>query len=343
MKNNLAVVIGRFQPLHKGHEHLIQQALEVSENVLILVGSANEPRTPKNPWTFEERKKMILSTFSTVTVSPIQDHPYSDTDWVVEVQSVVQDCLKQKEIKGCDVVLVGHHKDDSSYYLNHFPQWKFHETQFLSIYNSKCMDATRVRELMFERDLIFVKGVVNDSVFNIMHAFTESEDYSNLLEDYKHIKEYKKAWAAAPYPPTFLTVDSVVVQSGHVLMVRRGCSPGLGLWALPGGFLNQNETMLDGAIRELYEETSIKVQEKIIRRCVDSSKVFDAPGRSLRGRTVTQAFLIKLDDNEGLPKIKAADDAALAWWISISEIKNMRDQIFEDHAHIIDEMLKLVK
>jgi bifunctional NMN adenylyltransferase/nudix hydrolase len=79
------------------------------------------------------------------------------------------------------------------------------------------------------------------------------------------IEKYKESWKAAPFPPTFVTVDAVVVQSGHVLLVKRKAMPGAGLWALPGGFLNQEETLLDGAIRELKEETKIKVPVPVLK------------------------------------------------------------------------------
>ena len=70
-----------------------------------------------------------------------------------------------------------------------------------------------------------------------------------------------------------MTVDAVVVQSGHILLVKRGDMPGKGLWALPGGFLNQEETMLDGAIRELKEETKIKVPVPVLKGSIKESTI----------------------------------------------------------------------
>jgi bifunctional NMN adenylyltransferase/nudix hydrolase len=54
-KYDLAVFIGRMQPLHNGHVQNINNALEIADNVLVIVGSANQPRTPKNPFTASER------------------------------------------------------------------------------------------------------------------------------------------------------------------------------------------------------------------------------------------------------------------------------------------------
>jgi bifunctional NMN adenylyltransferase/nudix hydrolase len=155
------------------------------------------------------------------------------------------------------------------------------------------------------------------------------------------IKKYKESWKAAPFPPTFMTVDAVVVQSGHVLLVQRGDMPGKGLWALPGGFLNQGETMLDGAIRELKEETKIKVPVPVLKGSNKGSKTFDAPNRSQRGRTITQAFYIDLGFAEELPRVKGSDDAEKAFWVPLSEVVAKRDQFFEDHFHIISYFTKV--
>jgi bifunctional NMN adenylyltransferase/nudix hydrolase len=70
--------------------------------------------------------------------------------------------------------------------------------------------------------------------------------------------------------------------------------------------------------------------------------VFDHPGRSLRGRTITHAFLFDLDRADkkpGLPRVKGADDAVEAKWIPIAELLKMSDQIFEDHLSIIRTVL----
>jgi bifunctional NMN adenylyltransferase/nudix hydrolase len=155
------------------------------------------------------------------------------------------------------------------------------------------------------------------------------------------IEKYKEAWKAAPFPPTFMTVDAVVVQSGHILLVKRGDMPGKGLWALPGGFLNQGETMLDGAIRELKEETKIKVPVPVLKGSIKDSKTFDAPHRSQRGRTITQAFYIDLGFDERLPKVKGSDDAEKAFWVPLNEVVAQRDKFFEDHFHIISYFTKV--
>jgi len=133
-------------------------------------------------------------------------------------------------------------------------------------------------------------------------------------------------------------VDAVVIQSGHVLMIRRRSEPGKGLWALPGGFLNANtdRSVLEACIRELREETGIKVPAPVLKGNVKRNKVFDAIDRSARGRTITHAFHIELPDGE-LPRVKGQDDADKAKWVPISAVKS--EDCFEDHWEIIQYFL----
>jgi bifunctional NMN adenylyltransferase/nudix hydrolase len=67
--------------------------------------------------------------------------------------------------------------------------------------------------------------------------------------------------------------------------------------------------------------------------------VFDDPNRSLRGRTITNAYLIKLDDSEKLPRVKGGDDAAKAKWISLTDFEEMQQYMFDDHFFIANHMI----
>ena len=96
-KFDFGVFIGRFQPLHTGHEHVIARTLEQVERLIVLVGSANVARDPRNPFTYAEREAMLRSAFrhevaqGRLIIAPIDDHLYSDTAWVTQVQRKV--CL----------------------------------------------------------------------------------------------------------------------------------------------------------------------------------------------------------------------------------------------------------
>jgi len=348
------VFIGRFQPFHNGHKAVIDTALEQAKEVVVVVGSSFAARNIRNPFTFEERKAMIEACFSDpkyfmyegaqgriktprVKVVPVSDYPYDDNKWVNAIQKIVDETVPD----ATDVGLIGHSKDSTSYYLNIFPRWKNH----IEVGDVDGINATDIRKHLF--------GGENAEVFNnhlpspvkdvIRKVFLGGDTgktpaYETLIAEHLMIRKYKEAWKAAPFPPTFMTVDAVVVQSGHILLVKRGDMPGKGLWALPGGFLNQDETMLTGAIRELKEETKIKVRVPVLKGSVKGSKTFDAPNRSARGRTITQAFLIDLGVGE-LPKVKGSDDAEKAFWVPFNKVK--QEKMFEDHFHIIDNFINI--
>jgi bifunctional NMN adenylyltransferase/nudix hydrolase len=77
----------------------------------------------------------------------------------------------------------------------------------------------------------------------------------------------------------------------------------------------------------------------VLKGSIKSKEVFDHPERSLRGRTITTAFLIQLTETGELPPVKGGDDAAKAFWVPIAEAMAKRDQFFEDHYHIITTMV----
>lgn len=99
MKNyDIAVVIGRFQPLHIAHEELIKGALQKAKHVLVLIGSANESRTNRNPLTFHERRNIIEIVFSKhlseLIVRPLNDFE-SNLDWVLSIDEQVTEISEQ--------------------------------------------------------------------------------------------------------------------------------------------------------------------------------------------------------------------------------------------------------
>ena len=233
--------------------------------------------------------------------------------------------------------MIGHEKDGTSFYLKIFPTWGN-----VSVPNVDGINATDIRTSLFEGSSRYASDVMpNKAYLHMEYLWLKGNEIPTLKQEYKMIKKYKEAWKAAPFPPTFMTVDAVVVQSGHILLVKRGDMPGKGLWALPGGFLNQDETMLDGAIRELKEETKIKVPVPVLKGSVKESKTFDAPNRSARGRTITQAFFIDLGFDNTLPKVKGSDDAEKAFWVPLNEVVKQQNKFFEDHFAIISFFTKI--
>ena len=354
---DLLIFIGRFQPFHVEHKRIIDIALEKSRNVLVLVGSSGKARTVRNPFTFEERMNMITGAFpqdvylgsnQRLIIKPLYDKTYNDVAWINQVQTVVKETVldavnnfntwRASGFNDAKVGLIGMAKDHTSYYLKMFPQF-----ESVDVPMTQVMHATALREGFLDGSMqkheVFANAIPTNVANFMYNEFKFTDAYAQLKSELQHVRDYKKAWAAAPYPVKHMTVDAVVEQSGHILVVKRRAEPGKGLWALPGGHLEVEETLMDGVIRELREETKIKVPDPVLRGSVVATNMFDDPFRSNIGRVITYAAHIKLQDDTKLPKVKGSDDAEKAVWLPIGEVKE--EMFFDDHFHIINYFLGL--
>ena len=338
-KYDFGIVIGRFQPFHLAHQKLIEHSLSLAKKVIVILGSARSAPAVKNPFTPQMREEIIRACFPNdadrLIFRAVRDYPYNDHVWTAEIQNIVGEIAEEKE--HAKLAIVGFFKDKSSYYLNLFPQWNFEE--FYSA-DKKLLrsNATAIREKYFTEDETW-REFVPETVARYLDVFKQTEFFPHLKSEFEYVQKYKAdtRFIGVPFAPVFLTTDAVVVQSGHVLVVRRRVHPGKGLLALPGGFLAPDATLEDSAIRELKEETQIKVPAQVLRGSIKNSKAFDYPERSQRGRTVTFAYYIELEPSlkDGLPRVKGGDDAAKAFWLPLSALGEKEDEFFEDHLHII--------
>lgn len=346
MEYDYLVFIGRFEPFHNGHAAVARLALSRARKLIFLVGSADTPRSLRNPWTVAERAVMIQAALdgdaARLIIRPLRDHLYNEAHWIAGVQRAVADALRADGAPAdAKVGLVGMDKDASSYYLREFPQWPLVDVQ-----HTETLSATELRRYLFESGdldfhgaLLMLRGNVPAPVYDMLEAFRKSAPaYGQLVGEYRFIEQYRAAWKDAPYAPTFVTTDAVVVHSGHVLLVRRRSEPGKGLWALPGGFVGQQQTLLDSCLRELREETRLKIPLPVLKGSLKGQQVFDHPDRSQRGRTITHAFHFEFAAGE-LPPVRGGDDADKARWIPVSEALDMGPQLYEDHLHILEFFL----
>lgn len=335
-KYDTLVLIGRFQPFHKAHLEIVKRATALTNQLVIIVGSSFQPRTYKNPFTFEERKSMIKSATAgldlQIYVEPNIDTMYNDQAWAVRVQGIIS---KYRILGGAGVGIIGHKKDETSFYLDMFPQWTLEEVPMFEPLN-----ATDIRDLYLRKHSHqgFIMNVVPEPVYEFLLDFTATKDYQQIIREREFIAEHNKQYSSLKYPPIFSTADAVVICSGHVLMIKRRAEPGRGLWALPGGYVNANsdKSVEAAMLRELREETMIKVPAPVLKGSIVRSKVFDAIDRSPRGRIITHAFHIQLPDGE-LPKVKGSDDAEKARWVPIAEVRS--EDCFEDHFEILQHFV----
>lgn len=338
-KYDYGIVIGRFQPFHLAHRDLIQHSLSLAEKVIVILGSARSAPDVKNPFTPAMREEIIRACFpnENLIFRAVRDYPYNDHVWTAEIQNVVGEIVEEDENENAKIAIVGFFKDRSSYYLNLFPQWNFEEF-YCADKRSLNINATEIREKYFADDESW-KQLVPEKVEKYLNAFQQTDFYPNLKSEFEYIQKYKQdtRFVGVPFAPIFVTTDAVVVQSGHILVIRRGHQPGKGLLALPGGFLAADSTLEDSAIRELKEETQIRVPAAVLRGSIKAHHAFDYPERSNRGRTITFAYFIELEPSlkDGLPRVKGGDDAAKAFWMPLSALGEKEDEFFEDHISII--------
>lgn len=129
----------------------------------------------------------------------------------------------------------------------------------------------------------------------------------------------------------FVTVDTVLFKKererAFLLLIKRKNNPFKGFWALPGGFVDENEDILEAAKRELFEETTIKCDSLI------QVGAFGKPFRDPRSHVITIAYYGWVEaDIVG----KAADDAKELAWFDINDLPNLAF----DHEVIINEAIK---
>jgi bifunctional NMN adenylyltransferase/nudix hydrolase len=178
------------------------------------------------------------------------------------------------------------------------------------------------------------------------YLFTNESSLNLRIETlarlYNKQQKYQEVWSNSPYPVLFQTVDAYVTRKifnqTHVLLVQRSDN---NLFALPGGYLNKDEELVDGAKRELFEETHLDLRD--YQKPV-FSKRFSFVRRSQIGRLITEVFAFdlynmlpdfKIDTNS----IKAGSDAKDAVWVPLDQVQ--RSNMHDDHYQMIKEMSKI--
>ena len=133
------------------------------------------------------------------------------------------------------------------------------------------------------------------------------------------------------YPRPALTVDAIVLagKPGNlsILLIRRKKEPYAGLWALPGGFVDMDETLENACLRELREETGLELM------AMEQFRVYDAPGRDPRHRTISVVFHAFTDETHN---VCGGDDAAEARWLPLEKLPGLAF----DHGQIVADYIK---
>ena len=346
--NKLFTIIGRFQPLHKGHVDMINKVIDVcdkDDKVLILVGSSNKTRSLKNPMTYEEREGMIRKEFGNeVEILPLRDYDYNDHKWEVKLHELL-DFFSV----GGEPVLVGSSKEGDDILRQDWARGL--ETLTVDSYGGD-LSASRIRKMVIDSGS--PEKAIKHLTKSVRLFLLQNPTAINfLISEGKVVRDYKESWSPAPFAPTFMATDAIVRDNnGKFLLIERGGEVGTGDLALAGGFLEQELTHEDNMKKELKEETTLDLDK--VPHTIVTSWLCDAPERAIRGRMTTYAFLVQLDgvfcetpmqdvylkteDGECFP-VEPDDDASGISIMTLEELETAK--LFNDHAGLIDKVLQL--
>ena len=181
MKNmfDYLVFIGRFQPFHLAHKETVDIALRQSQQVILALGSAQNERNIKNPFSAQEREQMILSNYNEADQKRIKFvhviDVYNDVKWVKLVTTLIESMISPTDQVG----LIGHLKDESSYYLQLFPNWKMVELESLK----NAISATPLREAYYRGEIqaqYLPQGTIDFFLY-----FQQTDVYRQLQQKYQ--------------------------------------------------------------------------------------------------------------------------------------------------------------
>ena len=181
MKNmfDYLVFIGRFQPFHLAHKETVDIALRQSQQVILALGSAQNERNIKNPFSAQEREQMILSNYNEADQKRIKFvhviDVYNDVKWVKLVTTLIESMISPTDQVG----LIGHLKDESSYYLQLFPNWKMVELESLK----NAISATPLREAYYRGEI--QTQYLPQGTIDFLQQFQQTDVYRQLQQKYQ--------------------------------------------------------------------------------------------------------------------------------------------------------------
>jgi bifunctional NMN adenylyltransferase/nudix hydrolase len=356
---NILVYIGRFQPFHNAHLKTIEIASSLADKVIVIIGSHNAPRTTKNPFTFSERSNMILNSVQQsqefdkncmLIIDRCEDNVYDDAEWVSRIKKIVEPHA------GDNIGVIGHSKDDSSFYLQLFNDWKFHPIDRISDINATdirnvFLDDENVRHHSGLNHLVstcddFLKENVPTIVYDAIKYFINGkhhrlpfDDYEKLKNEYSFIENHKSQYDDLEQKPIFVTSHSLIVFKEKILVNIRNSDYGKGLFELPGDYLNSlyDKNVLSSISRVLSEKFENSVAHNIFINQITHVEIFDKINRSPLGRHIAH---IHYADISNLDENTITTDSSMVWL----DIENLnRADFFEDNYDIIIKMLKTVR
>lgn len=342
-----AFYIGGFRPFHNGHVNMILRGLETFDKIHVMVGSYSNAPNARCPFTGEQRKGIIEKWVKNnnltdrVFVGTHEDY-YDDNEWAETFRKYERENYKKTGDRITNVLMCTGRES-----MNYHNVVEKIGIQFWYMPPLVNISATEIRDWFFDVDNY-------KHMEKMMQALpTESLEFlfknpvnPDLKKELQAIKEIKEEAAKCKYPPIYSTADALIMvnvkYTDYVLMIQRKSDIGNKLLAIPGGYIEQHETAKQAALRELYEETGLLINQNDVVR--SKFMIADIPGRSLRGRIISNVFYYYVGyRDEGFPDIRVTNETYGHRWVPVECFKNPSDPIrafcFEDHWLIVNNML----
>lgn len=159
---------------------MVEEGLKHAKRLLLLIGSSHAPASRKNPWSYDERLQLIQSALSPEIMSrlifaPLRDCPNDDEVWKQQVLDITQTLILPQE----SFALMGHQKDESSYYLRLFPEWPYLEFPSMG-----AISATPIREAYFQTPITkrFDHPHLAPLVLTYLNQFRQTSTFQTLQQ-----------------------------------------------------------------------------------------------------------------------------------------------------------------
>jgi bifunctional NMN adenylyltransferase/nudix hydrolase len=325
-------VCARCQPPTHALVRALDFALAQARRVVLVVMNADDARGLRHPWLADERAAALAAAVSarSLDIVYLRDRRYDRLRWSRALDLAV------RNVVGTEARIAMLADGGESAVAPPLPStWqRLPEPAALATAEALAR-AAYWADGAGQPDLTQLARQVPQPVLRLLESAARNVAYAKLAAEAAFIADYRAAWRNAPYPPVFVTVDALATWRDRLLLIRRGRAPGQGLWALPGGFVDPDETLRAACRRELREETGLEMAgDEIV-----GSAVFDDPTRSLRGRIVTHGFRCVFDHWASPPRVVGGDDAAEAVWREFASLSPA--DMFDDHYFIVQAMLGL--
>lgn len=320
-----AVLIGRFEPFHAGHMALCKYALERAEKLIVVLGSAGAAASVKNPWDADTRAALITQSLEATGCAapifiPLRDSAYHFQDWLKRLKASVASVTQ-----GARVAVVGHYRDSTSYYLDHFPEWKL----IVLPEQEGDISASRIRKCLFEDTLSQARSWLPAPVYDYLEGWRLTPDYQRLKGDYQAIQ----AQGEAQTPPFTYRFSQAAARAGaSVLVTQREGAPGLGLFSLPETALAKDadkKAAFAACLAEL-QRLGLEPTRREQAEAQDAAEKFASPNRDPRGACETLVFPFNL----GLMAESMPLKDPRASWFPIERLHEEESLFYADQALI---------